>query len=134
MSNVVSFAKPEPLVWVCACGCSSHRIYTTGAIECASCGNVASISGGEWLKELPEPPAEPRESGPETKVISIAGSPRRALASMLNRVDPDSLVCMICIQENGRVRTWGGVDTKDRARWLVRRLKEARALLTTLVK
>lgn len=134
MNNVVEFTKPEPLVWVCACGCSTHRIYTTGAIECASCENIASVSGSGWLKELPEPTAEPREALPETKVISFSGTPRQALASMLSRVDPDGLVCLISIQENGRIRTWGGVDTKARARWLGRQLKEARALLTTFAK
>lgn len=135
MSNVISIgaAKPEPQVWVCVCGCSTHRLYTTGAIECASCKNIASVSSGEWVKELPEPVAVPKEVQLETKVISLNGSPKRALATMLDRLDPDTTVALIAIMENGRVSTWGGVDTSDREEWLDRRLADARDLLTTLV-
>lgn len=132
MSNVVKFGKPDPLIWVCACGCSTHRLYTTGAVECASCGDVASVSGGEWVKELPEPPAEPRDTLPETRVISLAGSPAAALQNMMRRVNPDELVARIAIMENGRVRSWGGIDTQERVEWLDRRLADARDLLTML--
>jgi len=94
---------------------------------------IASVSGGEWLKELPEPSAEPREDIPETKVISFNGSPRQALQTMVKRVDPDTMVALIAIQENGRVNTWGGVDTEERREWLGRRLEEASDLLTSLI-
>jgi hypothetical protein len=133
MTNVVSFAKPEPLVWVCSCGCSTHRLYTTGAIECASCENIASVSGGDWVKELPEPSAEPKKVLPETKVISMAGTPAAALQTMLRHVNPDELVALVAIMENGRVRSWGGIDTQERVEWLDRRLADARDLLTSFV-
>lgn len=132
--TVVPFVKPEPLVWVCACGCSTHRVYTSGAIECASCENVASVSG-EWVREsLPPPNPDPRLATVETKVIALTGTPKQALDSMMHHAKAENLVALISIAEDGRVRTWGGVDTKARERWLARRLKEARGLLTMMVK
>lgn len=52
---------------------------------------------------------------------------------MLARVDPDEAVAVVVILENGRVRTWGGIDTDDRRDWLDGCLDDARDLLTMLV-
>lgn len=132
MSNVVGFGKPpsEPLIWVCAsCGCSTFRLYSSGATECASCGQVGA-DHGDWFRELPEPEGDPKEATPETKVVSFNGSPAAALRTMMRRINPDEMVALIAIMENGRVRTWGGIDSRERAEWLDRRLADARDLLT----
>lgn len=101
--------------------------------ECASC-EARGSDNGEWFNELPEPVGPVKDVLPDSKVISFGdASPVIALRSMLNRVDPDKLVALIAIETNGRVRTWGGVDTKDRVAWVRRRLKEAQELLTMLV-
>lgn len=133
MSNVVSFGKREPLVWCCAsCGCSTFKLYEGGITECASC-ELRGSDNGEWINELPEPEGPAKEMLQDSKVISFGNaSPSAALRAMLQRVDPDALVALIAIETNGRVRTWGGIDTQDRAEWLDRRLAEARELLTML--
>lgn len=132
MSNVVSIHKREPLVWVCNCGCTTFKLYEGGMTECASCG-IEGAEGGEWVHELPEPPMVAKERLPDTKVLSFADSPASALRTFLSRADAETMVAAIFIHTNGRVRTWGGVDTKDRVRWLQRRLKDAKELLTSLI-
>lgn len=133
MTNVVSLHNREPLVWVCRCGCSTFKLYEGGVSECANC-NKQSADGGEWVNELPEPEGPVRDVLPDTKIISLTdASPAAALRGMLNRVDADALTALIAIESNGRVRTWGGVDTEDRREWLDERLEDARGLLTMLV-
>lgn len=133
MSNVVSLFESEPLVWVCKCGCSTFRLYEGGAVECASCG-VIGPEGGEWINEVPEPPMVARQQPIETKVISIAGNDEQALNSMLVHADAKTMVAAIFIYTNNRVRVWGGIDDNKRIRWLARRLKDARELLTICVR
>lgn len=134
MSNVVTLGKLEPLVWCCAaCGCSTFKLYEGGITECASC-ELQGADNGEWVNELPEPEGTPKDKLPDSKVISFgSASPSVALRAMMKRVDPDALVALIALETNGRVRTWGGIDTLDRGEWLDRRLGEARSLLTMLM-
>lgn len=134
MSNVVGLPRREPLVWCCThCGCATFKLYEGGITECASC-EVRGADNGEWVRELPEPEGPVKEVLPDSKVISFGdASPAAALRSMLQRVDADKLVAIIAMETNGRVRTWGGIDTQDRAEWLDRRLAEARGLLTMLM-
>jgi hypothetical protein len=133
MSNVVNLGTREPLVWCCAaCGCSTFKLYQGGITECAAC-ELKGSDNGEWINELPEPTGPVKDRLPDSKVISFGdASPAAALRSMLQRVDADSLVCIIAMENNGRVRTWGGIDAQDRVEWLDRRLVEARGLLTML--
>ena len=133
MSNVIGLGKREPLVWCCnACGCSTFKLYEGGITECASC-DLQGSDNGEWINELPEPAGPVKDKLPDCKLISFGdASPAVALHSMLQRVDADELVCIIAMETNGRVRTWGGIDTQDRAEWLDRRMAEARELLTFL--
>lgn len=133
MSNVVKFGKPEPLVWCCsACGCSTFKLYEGGITECAAC-EMRGADNGEWVNELPEPEGPAKDVLPDSKVISFGdASPASALRSMLQRVDADNLVAIIAIEANGRVRTWGGIDTQERVEWLDLRLADARGLLTML--
>lgn len=133
MGNVVDLDKREPLIWCCAaCGCSTFKLYDGGITECAAC-ELQGSDNGEWIKELPEPAGPMKDKLPDSKVISFGdASPAAALRSMLQRVDAENLVCIIAMETNGRVRTWGGIDTQDRVDWLDRRLSEARELLNML--
>lgn len=133
MGDVVTIPRKEPLLWVCACGCSTHRFYVTGAIECASCGNVASISGGEWVTELPAAPAMPKEIAAETKVISLSGSPQQAMREMLTRARSEDVMAFVSIATDGRVRTWGGISEKEQEDWLDVQLAAAKDLLMCCV-
>lgn len=135
MSNVVGFNRPEPLAWVCTpCGCSTFKLYETGVTECANCG-LQGTDNGEWVKELPAPSGKPREAVEDTKVVSLGtAAPVAALRGMMRKVDVDALNSLIAIEESGRVRTWGGVDTDERAKWLSARLSDAHDLLTVCLR
>ena len=132
--KVGKFDKRGPWVWCCAeCNCSTFKLLEGGVTECAACG-LQGAENGEWIKELPEPSGPVKEVLPNANVISFGDvSPSIALRMMMERVDADSLVALIAIEENGRVRSWGGIDTADRAAWLDRRLVDARELLTKCV-
>lgn len=135
MAEIVALKKREPLVWCCTqCGCSTFKLYEGGITECASC-EAKGGDHGEWISELPEPDGPVKEVLPDSKVISFGSmSPQIALQTMLRRVDAENVVAIIAMENNGRVRTWGGIDTPERCGWLDRRLDEARGMLTMLVK
>lgn len=134
MGEVIGLKKREPLVWCCLeCGCSTFKLYEGGITECASCQRQGR-DNGEWINELPEPEGPARDVLPDSQVISFGSmSPAAALRTMLKRVDADNMVALIAVESNGRVRTWGGINSADRAEWLDRRLSEARDLLTIFV-
>lgn len=126
MSNIVSL-KPEILVWACgACDCSTLEVFSNGTTRCPNCGDVADR---EWAMLLPDPEYPPKKKV-TPKVITLAASPASALRNMMNNVNVDELAALIAIEENGRVRTWGGVNDPERKRWLRWRLKDAYDLMT----
>lgn len=137
MADVVKFspeakispAPVEDLIWCCAeCECVSFKLHVSNVIECASCGNTGP--SGEWIKELPEPAAEPEERYVDANVVSMNGSPRSALRKFARDSDTDNLLALVSIQENGRVQAWGGIENPMRVGWLHARLEDAYKLLT----
>lgn len=73
-TEVIQFPKRErgDLIWVCDCGCSTHRHYSDGRVACASCDNVGSVSSDGWRALLPPTPADPAEVLPDGfAVLSI---------------------------------------------------------------
>jgi hypothetical protein len=127
--SVIQFPgrRREPGIWACECGCTTHRHYETGAVECSSCGNIASGPTGGWRARLPEPPAEIDDlTGSNFAVIDIATAEnylrRKAKAA-------SDVVAIVIVESDGGVSSWstGDLATPDRRKWLRQKLVEAEA-------
>lgn len=117
----------DPGIWACNCGCTTHRHYEDGAVECSSCGHVASCLTGEWRARLPEPPAEIADlTGENFAVIDIATAENYLRRKAKAATD---IVAIVIVDTDGGVSSWscGDIDTPERRDWLRRKLAEAEA-------
>ena len=52
MGKEVSFEKEVdkrlPMVWVCACGCPTFMLHTTGAAECIECNSLQVVEEHDY--------------------------------------------------------------------------------------
>lgn len=132
MGEVVGFKSPEELIWVCShCKCTTFCLYSSGEIQCASCG-VRDVGEGQWARELPEPVGEPTETSYHDRNITSLGSPQTALKHMMQHVNVDTLEALVAIESNSRVRTWGGYfsDDPDKRKWIRRQLFAAYQIMS----
>ncbi len=131
MGEVVDLAErrePELTLWRCDCGCITHYVRSDGELQCANCDEIVS-DNGFW--RLPEGQTREIESGdgPETSRHDM-GDSDAALDAVLRFVNAQAAACVVVLQENGELLTWGN-EFKTRARrgWLRRRLDAARKML-----
>lgn len=124
-------AKPERLIWVCRCGCTTHYHHADGGVECGSCGNVAADLTGEWRSRLPDEPDAPADlDGENFKVTSLTG-PDTFLKRHAKAVE--DVVAIIILNDDGSFATWSGDMTGDeRSAWLGRKLEAVHERLTAL--
>jgi hypothetical protein len=51
LADVVEFPeKPEPMIWVCSCGCTSFSLHNDSCARCMSCNKEADAGG--WVPNL----------------------------------------------------------------------------------
>jgi hypothetical protein len=129
MGDVIELKRPErgDLVWICTCGCSTHKHHSDGRVECAACGNIASVSNDGWRALLPPLPDEPPPV-PEMvfKVLSID----TAETFMRRRIkDGDPIETVIIVHTDGRCSTWSNADARSQAEQTRKRVDDAVELL-----
>lgn len=132
MSNVVSLAaakQERALIWACNCGCTVHRVYADGRIECGSCEEIANGFEGEWRERLPPAPEDPRPLDADNfkAVFGLDGSE----AFLRRHIKDDDLQFVVLGYDDGSLSTWRDedFDTPDRIAWAGRILRKARKLL-----
>lgn len=126
MADIVQFQKRErgDLLWICACGCSTHRHYSDGRVECASCGNVGSVSNDGWRQLLPPTPSTPVEVVPDG---SFAVYPIDTAETFMKRrmKDADGIDAVVILHAGGQASTWALGDATTDLDALSLRLSEA---------
>jgi hypothetical protein len=142
MTNVVQFPAASPLVYVCSCGCQSFRIYASGMIECANCGedhqrHADGTPVGGWVKTLPDTPdvaAIERDEG-GTIVVKATGAADFASASVLQKLTKwtkrGSIAALFGFDNDGSGSHWTDVCTEDQKQWVLRKLRELNQLHIT---
>lgn len=133
MTNVVSFPARDQdrLVYVCGCGCRTHFARADGELECANCGALDNVSGGEWRRRLPEPPASPEPLVGGYSTVVELDTDSAAIARMARDAEPGKMAVMILIFADGTVRSWGReILEAEQIEWLDKRLGDAREMLT----
>lgn len=120
--------RPD-LIWICDCGCSTHRHYADGRVECASCSNTASISDDGWRRLMPESPLPPRplES-------SFALTDLQDVEPFLRRRAKEAagVAAVLVIYHDGEAATWVRGETATRQDWLTTKVGAALAQLLGL--
>ena len=134
--NVIQFPKPDAIIYVCSCACQSFRIYATGVIECANCGEAHTRHAdgtpvGEWVKQLPDVPAATDRTDAGTISVNAVGSVDFARASVVRKVTEwaksETLALIIGYHNDGTGSHWTDITTEDQKQWVLRKLRELTA-------
>ena len=128
MGEVHSLDKPEPRVWICACGCSSFELFSDGTVRCAACQGLHDNYVAGWLTRCGD-----RETAiDETETFSSVGGngsmdfARRRIAQI---AQDDSTVLLVVARRDGHVSTWAVADTDEQFDWVRERLSQAADLI-----
>lgn len=99
MSDVVEFKRPDPLVWVCRCGCTTWYARSDGVLQCAGCDNVSTDGPSGWRETL----RDDQDGEVEDTWKMIGG---QGVEFWLRRFAKPSIRAAILIQADGRPVTW----------------------------
>lgn len=115
----------QKLVYVCNCGCNSHRIYENGETECSNCGVITNNHAkdvAEWVKaSFPEPNYNTERDTHGTFTVSAFSHQQFAKASVMRDINnwskADNLICVMAYKPDGTGRHWLNIITqKDKDR------------------
>lgn len=130
MTEIVNFPakekQPEPMIWVCGCGCSTFELLSDGAAKCALCQEA--INDGGWLV-----PATDKEWDGDDPVRDVSGNgePDFARRVTSKRVLEDDVVLVVVVKQDGTVSTWTDIETEEQREWAKRQLDRVPAILKT---
>jgi len=126
VSDVVSFPRRQPLIWICECGCSTFKVFDDQHIECAQCKATASAIG-EWVKE--PVPANPATPARVDRVLIASDAPQLVLRRLLKE-KPEDLAVIIAMRQDGDLITFADpIEGEARVAWFDRKMAEVRRLL-----
>ena len=125
MSNVVSL-NPDPMIWVCQCGCTTFHALSDGTGECAACNKSHDFDGSGWLLR-----ADDRvfTGGDVFRDVQGNGSVEFARQRVAQLSTGGDVVALVVLREGGEIHTWSSVDTVEQVEWLSRRMNDAVELI-----
>lgn len=133
MTEIVNFPakekQPEPLIWVCECGCSTFELCNDGTGRCALCNSVIGDEAeGGWLV-----PATDKEWEGDDPVRDVSGNgePDFARRVTSKRVLEDDVVLVVVVKQDGTVSTWTDIETDEQRAWAKRQLDRVPGILKT---
>ena len=124
MSNIVPL-RQDPMIWVCACGCTTFLMLSDGSGECAACGKEHDFDGSGWV-------AGDDVRGKADKFFSDVqgnGSVEFARLRVQQMAQGDDVTAVVVLRQDGSIHTWSAIETDEQAQWLSKKLDEAAALI-----
>lgn len=121
MSNVVSI-KAEPMLWVCACGCTTFHALSDGTGECAACNAPHDFDGSGWIPRLDDRVFTGNDVFRDVQGNGSVEFARRRVADLAASED---VVALVVLRTGGEIHTWSDVETVEQAEWVGRRMSDA---------
>lgn len=132
MSNVVQLRGPEPMLWVCECGCSTFELMSDGAARCAVCKADHEGLGSGWLDRSTDRRTHHNE---DSSFLDIQGNgsiefARHRLGQLAN--DPSATLIAVADAAGG-VSVWSAAETDQQIEWAQHKLTQAIDLIVRKV-
>ncbi|TNC05553.1 hypothetical protein [Paracoccus marcusii] len=128
MADIVQLQQPQPMTWVCECGCSTFTLLSDGTAQCAGCDADHEALGSGWLDRSKDRRTLYEEADTFTDVQGNGSTifARRRIA----RIAADEDAAMIVVaKEDGRISAWSIAETEDQVAWAHKKLTQAADLI-----
>ncbi len=102
--NIIQIEKPEPLIYVCECGCSSFGLLSDGSTECQNCGTVDAEWHGGW--ENHDPVLRGKDASASFTDTTGNGSVDFARARMSRIASDDDCTLIVIAKDDSTVHVW----------------------------
>ncbi len=131
MSDVIQLntkkEEPEPMVWVCACGCCTYELLSDSTVRCAMCGAATAGTDGGW-----DAPETDKKWDGEAPIRDISGNgsvefARRRIETYVK--DPGACAILV-FDDTGSIHTWSKIETKEQLAWLREKLDASYELVS----
>lgn len=129
MAEIISL-KPEPMLWICACGCSTFEILSDGSANCAACCSPHDVDGAGWSSWVAMSDKNEDSTFRDVQGNGSVEFARRRVAQMAT---DDTAAVVVVARRDGSVSTWSEVETADQAQWVRERLTQAADLITAKI-
>lgn len=129
MAEIISL-KPEPMLWICACGCSTFEILSDGSANCAACSAQHDVDGAGWSSWGAKSDKDEDDTFRDVQGNGSVEFARRRVAQMAT---DDTAAVVVVARRDGSVSTWSEVETADQAQWVRERLTQAADLITAKI-
>ena len=128
-SNIITLRPPEPMVWTCICGCTTHLALSDGTLQCGACQQVSDDHPeGHWRSRLPPEPDAPEPIDDGAFRVTMIDTAETFVRRQKARIATARGIFIIDVE--GNAATWGPrIDTPDDLAWLERGLADIRHLL-----
>lgn len=128
MGNVVSLSKPDPMVWVCNCGCTTFLLLSDGTATCAACDSLTDGLGAGWLEAKEDRRTETvaHETFADIQGNGSVEFARRRVAKMAME---ETASLLIVARKDGSISAWYEAETEDQVEWVKARADQAVALI-----
>jgi hypothetical protein len=126
MNNVITLHDQKPMIWVCACGCSTFYALDDGTGECAACNSPHDFDGSGWILRTDDR----GYTGDEVfRDVQGNGSVDFARRRVARQAAGDDVVVIVVIKDGGEISTWANVETSEQVEWIERRMSDAVAMI-----
>jgi hypothetical protein len=126
LADIIALQKPEPMWWVCACGCTTFHALSDGTGECAGCGKSHDFEGSGWIKADDDRLSTAKETFRDIQGTGDREFARRRITDMASG---DDVVTVAVVRKDGQIHTWSDAETKEQVDWIAKRLGDAAALI-----
>lgn len=128
MTNVVELNKPEPMLWVCDCGCSTFELLSDGTARCAGCNASHDGMDGGWLEKAGDKRTKYAE-GDIVADVQGNGSVEFARRRLAKIAADDDVSLLIVAKRDGAVSVWSEAETEAQLKWVKKRIKIGKNLI-----
>lgn len=128
MADIVQLQQPQPMTWVCECGCSTFTLLSDGTAQCAGCDADHEALGSGWLDRSKDR-RTPHEEADTFTDVQGNGSVEFARRRLARIASDDDAALVVVAKQDGRVSSWAIADTDDEITWAKARLADAADLI-----
>lgn len=128
MADIVQLHQPQPMTWVCDCGCSTFSLLSDGTAQCAACDADHEGHGSGWL-DRSEDRRTAHEEGDTFADVQGNGSIEFARRRLARIAADEDAVLIVVAKKCGRLSVWSVAETEEQAEWAQRKLKQADDLI-----
>ena len=120
MDNVVSIAKPDVMIFVCNCGCSSFSLLSDGSTECSACNTLDADQAGAWADHSGDKTLHEGDVFVDVQGNNSVEFARKRIGLLAS---DDDVALVLVAKDGGSVHAWCKSETEGEMQWMREKLQ-----------